>query len=50
MIIGILILLGLLSLFSLWAICKVASDVDTSTEWNENWIGQKFNKDDKTEK
>lgn len=49
MIIGILILLGLISLVILWAICRVASDVDTTTEWNENWIGQKFDKDDKTE-
>lgn len=49
MVIGILILLGLLLLFSLWAICRVASDADATTEWNENWIGQKFDKESKDE-
>ena len=32
MIIGILILLGLLSLIILWAICRVASDADDGME------------------
>ena len=36
MIIGILILLGLLSLIVLWAICRVASDVDHDMEEHDN--------------
>lgn len=49
MVIGILILLGLLLLFSLWAMCRAAGEVNTTTEWNENWIGQKFDEERKDE-
>lgn len=49
MVIGILILLGLLLLAGLWAMCKVAGDADTTREWNENWVGQKFDKEHKDE-
>lgn len=49
MVISILILLGLLLLVGLWAMCKAASDADATREWNENWVGQKFDKERKDE-
>lgn len=49
MVIGILILLGLLLIFSLWAICRAAGDADEAAEWNENWIKQKFDEESKDE-
>lgn len=45
-----LIIIGAIILFSLWAMCKAASDADATREWNENWVGQKFDKDDKSQK
>lgn len=39
-----LIIIGAIILFSLWAMCKAASDADATREWNENWVGQKFEK------
>lgn len=36
MVIGILILLGLISLVILWAICRVASDADDTMEEYEH--------------
>ena len=37
------------ALVGIWACCVVASDADDSIteEWNKNWVGQKFNKEDK---
>lgn len=40
--IGLIIFVGLLIVFCLWAICKAASDADATV----NWEGQKFKKED----
>jgi len=45
--IGLIIFVGLLIVFCLWAICRAASDADATREWNENWTGQKFDKEHK---
>lgn len=45
--IAICIMVGLvfLILFSIWAMCRAASDADATAEWNKNWEGQKFKKE-----
>ncbi len=45
--IGLIIFVGLLLVFCIWAMCKAASDADAIAEWNKNWEGQKFDKERK---
>ena len=40
--IGLIVFVGLLIVFCLWAICKAASDADATA----NWEGQKSKKED----
>lgn len=44
--IGLIVFVAFLILFSIWAMCKAASDADATREWNENWTGQKFDRKD----
>ena len=44
--IGLIAFVVFLILFAIWAMCKAAGDADATAEWNRNWTGQKFDKED----